>query len=156
MPTATKKTRDAALFAELEAIRLRHGGILRAADVVEGARDPGHPLHEEFEWDDDKAAAAFRLWQARELIAVVVILEPQTQTEVRAYCSLQQDRKQAAGGYRATFEVLSDAALRLTLIAEALHDLKLWQRKYKQLKELAPIFAVAEDLQAEFVQGAEG
>lgn len=37
--------------------------------VVDAARDPEHPLHARFEWDDGKAAQAHRIATARRLIA---------------------------------------------------------------------------------------
>ena len=43
-------------------------GRLLARDVLDAARDPSSPLHGCFEWDDGRAAEAYRLEQARELI----------------------------------------------------------------------------------------
>jgi hypothetical protein len=42
--------------------------------VVAAATPPGHPLHDQFEWDDAKAAHLHRLDQAQELIARSVII----------------------------------------------------------------------------------
>jgi hypothetical protein len=53
--------------AALEALQ-REDGTLRAPEVVEAAREPVSVLHGFFEWDDDAAAAAHRLAQARRLI----------------------------------------------------------------------------------------
>lgn len=46
-------------------------GRLTPRAVVDAARDENHPLHGEFEWDDTVAAEAYRLDQARQLIADV-------------------------------------------------------------------------------------
>ena len=70
---------------ELEQIRKANDGELRPADVVEFARNPDTALHSRFTWDDDKAAAEYRLWQARELIRVVVQLHPKTNKKMRVY-----------------------------------------------------------------------
>jgi len=43
-------------------------GKLTPALVVQTARDPDHPLHSRFEWDDDVAAEKYRLSQGGELI----------------------------------------------------------------------------------------
>ena len=53
-------------------------GSLTAKRVVDAARPEGAPLHPEFEWDDPKAAEAYRENQARSLIrAIEVIVEAQ-------------------------------------------------------------------------------
>lgn len=48
-------------------------GNLDPKAVVEAARDPNHPLHEDFEWDNDHAAEQHRLQQARNLIRAIPI-----------------------------------------------------------------------------------
>lgn len=58
------------LRAELVAIR-EERGKLTPVIVLEEARDPEHPLHSRFEWDDSVAAEKYRLTQARVLISLV-------------------------------------------------------------------------------------
>lgn len=43
-----------------------NGGIFDPAGFLEACRDPEHPAHSWFEWDDDKAALEYRLDQARD------------------------------------------------------------------------------------------
>lgn len=58
------------LRAQLEAVRARHGRL--TPDVVlDDAREPGHPLHSRFEWNDSVAAERYRREQAHELIRSV-------------------------------------------------------------------------------------
>lgn len=52
---------------------LEKEGRLDPQDVVDDARDESSPLHPFFEWDDNQAAAAYRLGQARQLIRRVKI-----------------------------------------------------------------------------------
>lgn len=47
---------------------LARRGRLTPEDVLAAARDKSSPLHDSFEWDDDAAAHAYRLDQARGLI----------------------------------------------------------------------------------------
>ena len=54
--------------AEIKALADKNSGIVTPQSVVDLARDPGHPFHEEFEWVDSVAAEQFRLSQARTLI----------------------------------------------------------------------------------------
>ena len=48
-------------------------GTLTPALVVQTARDPDHPLHGRFEWDDSVAAEKYRLSQGGELIRSIKI-----------------------------------------------------------------------------------
>jgi hypothetical protein len=125
--------------AELELVRKKHRGRLKPEDVVDFARNPKTQLHKCFEWDDTEAAQRFRLMQAREVIRVAVVVLPNTNAPVRAYVSLQRDRK-TGRGYRATAQVLSDGQLREELVAEALADMEMFKLRYHVLKELARVF----------------
>jgi hypothetical protein len=125
----------------LLAICEKHGGVLQPEEVVACAHNPKSVLHSMFQWDDTEAAREYRLWQARELIRVSVIMLPETPDEpVRAFVSLMSDRTKDAGGYRCMATVLSNRQQREMLLAQALKELQYWQKKYQQLTELAPIF----------------
>ncbi len=125
---------------ELERIAAEHGGLLKAADIVEVARDPENPLHSCFEWRDTVAARKHRLWQARQLIAVTVkyALVKGEDRDVRVFVSLTTDRRE--GGYRAITAVLSNRSQKAQLLADALEDLRRLELKYSELKELAEVF----------------
>jgi len=127
---------------ELELAQLaKQNGLLRPEDVVKYASNPKTALHECFTWDDSEAAREYRLWQARQLIGMVVTKENDGLKGVRFYVSLNQDRLVKGGGYRAIRSVLGNAKLRQALLAEALADMKRFERKYESLKELAGVFA---------------
>lgn len=49
-------------------------GRLVPEEIVDVASDPGHPLHNFFQWDDAIAAHDRRVWQAGQLIRSVQIL----------------------------------------------------------------------------------
>lgn len=55
-------------------LALDQSGRLTADRVVSAASDPGSPLHDHFEWDDEKAGHAYRLEQARRLIRSVQVV----------------------------------------------------------------------------------
>lgn len=65
----TTKADRKVLREELEEVRRKHKGVLRAEDTVEAARDPRKRLHREFNWDDAECGRIHRLDQARALIA---------------------------------------------------------------------------------------
>lgn len=76
-PEATIRPSDAARAALAE---LENGGRLTATDVVEAARIETSPLHRYFEWDDDAAAEAYRIEQARRLIRSVKVIVTEDST----------------------------------------------------------------------------
>lgn len=127
---------------ELERLAKENNGILQPPAVVEAASKKSSPLHSYFEWNDSEAAHAYRLWQARQLIAVVVSVVPNSKTEERVWVSLKSDQK-AGGGYRTVVSVLNDDQLREQLLADALEDLRVFQTKYSKLTELAGVFKAA-------------
>lgn len=124
---------------ELAALFQKHGDKLQAEQVVEFARNPKTALHTRFDWDDSEAAEKWRLHQARNLIRVEVVMLKGSDEPVRAFVSLRDDRT-AGIGYRTIASVMSDSDRRAKLLAEAEADFRALQMKWKQLRELAPIF----------------
>ena len=127
---------------ELDQIAEANDGLLRASDVVEFAKNPKTALHDRFDWDNTEAAHKWRLHQARQIIrvSVTVIENPKAETEYKAYVSLYDDRKMPQGGYRPFKEVMLDTNHSKQLLKQAHREFKLWQGKYKNLQELAPVF----------------
>jgi len=143
------RKRDDTAYNELELLRKQHHGSLKARDVVAAAASETSPLHKYFDWDDSTAASKYRLWQARELIKYVVVVVPDYHKPINAYVSLKEDRLLDGGTYRSTVDVLSNERRRNLLLAQALADLKVWEDKYNELTELAPIFETAEKVRAQ-------
>jgi len=138
------KLKERTIESELKVIEKKHKGLLRPEDVVSFAENPKTALHEQFEWDDQKAGHEYRLWQARKLIVKVVYKESPIDTPTQVYVSLRKDRKIKSGGYRNIAGVLSDAQLTQCLLDDAIEDLLIFKRKYERLAELAPLFATLE------------
>lgn len=131
---------QASIREELERIARSHGGLLKPEDVVEEARQPSSPLHSQFTWDNSEAAHHWRLFQARNLIRVVVVYHESPASESRVFVSLTPDRKEEGGGYRLLRTVLSNQQMRAQLLEDALHELQVFEDKYRHLKELARVF----------------
>lgn len=134
MHESTKQIRN-----ELETIKEQHGGMLDPADVVAFARNKKTALHGQFTWDDSKAAEEYRLWQARQIIRVQVMVVPDSNHTVRAYVSLSDDRGE--GGYRDIRTVMANKDMRKSLMAQAMRDMQLFEQKYSVLEELAAVLA---------------
>lgn len=132
-------TKREVILDELRKIAKRHHGLLRVEHVIEEARDRGSPLHEQFTWDNKKAAHEYRLWQARELIGQYWVVEAVSNEPIRMLLSLTNDRM-GRTGYRFSADVLADPARRNEWLAMALADLQGWRRTYGALTELRPVF----------------
>lgn len=136
-----KKKKTSKVIAELKRIARENGGLLQPETVVEEARPVSSPLHSRFEWDNTIAGQNYRIWQARQLIRVVVDVLPGTNETTEVFVSLSPDRERDSGGYRVMVDVLSDAELRRQMLSDALDELELFREKYRKLKELAAVFS---------------
>ena len=136
------------IVQELESIRKSNNGILPPRAVIEAAADEKSPLHSRFTWDDTEAAEQYRLWQARQLIRLVVTVMPVEKKEytVRQYISLSQDRV-ADGGYRLIADVLNASELRKQMLIDAMKEMRTFKVKYARLNELAGVFAEMDKLE---------
>ena len=126
------------MFEELE--QTEQG--LTAQTLLDANRPKNAPLHNEFEWDNRKAAEAYRLNQSRYIIrSIVIVPEEKPQEYVRAVFTV------ADGKYERIHAILSDERKRESLLSIALRDLKSFERKYNTLSELAPIWAAMEQIE---------
>ena len=133
---------------ELEKLRQRRGGELTPEDVLTAARSTRSPLHPAFEWDDSRAAHQYRLDQASYLIRAVYAIpeEDEVQHErVRAFVYVKS-LSTGEEHYTSTVVAMSDAELRAQVLQRALTELRTWQRKYRELKELAAVFEAIEEV----------
>jgi hypothetical protein len=136
------KQLGAAANAELLLLRKRtRGDLLTPEMVLDFASDETTTLHALFEWDDSEAAYLYRLDQAREVIRLCISVIPGTETVVRAFVSLSTDRS-AGGGYRSIEAVLSNTERYAVMLQDALAELRLFERKYKHLRELSSLWPI--------------
>jgi hypothetical protein len=141
---------------ELEIVRESNSGILDAERVVFYARNPETALHSKFQWDDTKAAEAYRLSQARQIIRLEVTvvkaepggkinflpkIQPDNHGSLhRKYVSLSHDRG-VDGGYRLLSDVVANPAMRHQLLTDAKRDMQIFRKKYGSLDALSGIFS---------------
>lgn len=133
---------DAQIREELEKIRQSAGGVLRAKDIVEFAKNKKTALHQRFPWDVEKAAYQHWLEIARDIIVQVkVTVEGKDNAEmsVRLYQSLDSDRATKDGGYRSVHDIMSDKQFTRELLDTALAELGVFERRYSGLRELADV-----------------
>lgn len=120
---------------ELERIYQKYGK-LEPEDVVKENTPEGTPLHNEFEWDDAKAANAYRVGQAANIIRAVVTVEQQEDREpqqVRAFVHSRQT-------YHPLAVAVDSEDMMAEILKDALRDMQAFKRKYEALKELSAVF----------------
>lgn len=139
---ADEATTHEMLERELEAIRAQYGALTPQL-VVDEARDPSHALHDQFEWDDSRAAEAHRKSQARGLIRRVRVRFESARTgeqeSVRAYTSMPVSAGSNDRSYEPTRDVLSDEFARRMVLNRAKSELAAWQKRYADLAEFDAI-----------------
>ncbi len=128
----------------LQAIRDERGALTPAL-VVDTARDPEHPLHSRFDWDDTVAAEKWRLEQASQLLRVVKLpADPSRPGDLRAFVAVKgQDSHRA--DYVPTEEALLDEFARKLILRDMEREWRLLKRRYEHMREFADL--ILSDLQ---------
>ena len=125
----------------LNKIRKQTGGITPRA-VVDDAVNPQSPLHPCFEWDDDRAADAHRLSQARKLIGSIVVAEKVgdeiINSEVRAFVHITAELPR----YEPIEIAMRHIEMREEILARAWQEIKTWQHRYAAYEEFAELMDV--------------
>ena len=117
----------------LEKLARQNGGVLLVESVLDAAKDPDCVLHKHFQWDDTKAAEAYRKTQARQLIQkCVVTIDKAPNVQIRAFVSLASDQH-SGGGYRMTADVLSDDDMKAQLLHDMMMVISRWKRQINLL-----------------------
>lgn len=122
--------------------QIHDSGGLTPQRMVGMARDPEHPLHPEFEWDNEVAGEQHRLAQARKLIRRVRIVyrvdKEGRNVSVRAFVNVPANH----GLYRVyepTEQVVLDPLKRRLILQEARREWARFKAKYRHLDEFAEI-----------------
>lgn len=122
----------------LQSVYDRHG-VLTPAIVLDEARDPAHPLHHRFTWDDDAAAESWRKHQAQELIrSVRIVYREATDTEparsVRAFHAIRRENGHV---YEPAEKVAEDPFAKKLLLADMEREWRALHRRYSDFAEFA-------------------
>lgn len=137
---AASKADAQAIGTALEKISAQNGGELSPGAIVEAARNSRHVLHKHFEWDNEKAAEAYRLDQARAIVRLIRTIDEESETEPRAFVSVKGDN---GTSYRSHSEVKKSADLQMAVLKQARADLESFQRRFRDLTEVYPDIAAA-------------
>lgn len=131
----------------LEAITVQGGGELTPRAVVDAARAPRHVLHRHFEWDNAKAAEAYRLEQARSIIRSINAEDASIEDEsAPAFISIS-DR--SGTSYRRLADVQVSVDLQARVMQSAERDLIAFETRYKALLGVCDLVRKARERLAE-------
>ena len=125
-------------------------GKLTSKEVVNRARSEDSPIHDCFEWNDDKAAEGFRIKQAQDLMnhLQIVIKYNGEEKIVPMFINLViEEGGKFERRYVQTEIVAKDENLRRQAIEQALKELISWQKRYKDIQELGKIFSAIKEIQ---------
>lgn len=135
------------LRSELQSIYDQHKRLTPAL-VVDAAREPEHPLHSRFEWNDAVAGEAWRRQQAHELIRSVRVVyreadESSSEKSVRAFHAV---RKEDGHVYEPVDKVAADDFTRRLVLQDMEREWKALHRRYQDFEEFTAL--VRRDLDA--------
>jgi hypothetical protein len=135
---------DAQLFGErLEG--LAGQGPVTPLALVNEARPTGNDLHPFFEWDDQAAGEAYRVWQARHYMGAIVVRIKEDEEPVRAFHNVTVITRQEDGetiaqrGYLPVRAVVDDKELWAQVVADARRELVGWAHRCRQYEALRAV-----------------
>ena len=132
---------------------------LTPKNLVDASRPEDAPLHSEFEWDDTLAAERYRETQASSIIRHLVTVEVDGKEvpETRSYVSVpakdttDNDSKNA---YVNIYKALTEPETKDLVLRRALSELRAFERKYKNMSELAGVFSAIGQLELDLSDSA--
>ena len=128
---------------ELQKIAKEQGNLM-PSKIVEMASDENHPLHDQFEWDDDKAAYSYRLFQARQMIVKVKIVYKDNPVQAFHNIKVVEDDGTRSQAYYQIEVILGQEDKKLQLLKNAAKEIKYWQSKYENISELSKVVNIVE------------
>lgn len=117
-------------------------GRLTPKAVVKAAEAPRHPLHRHFEWNNEAAADAFRLDQARTLIRCVDVVLGDREAPTPGWMSVTD---KGGTSYRSAQDVMGSASLQAAVLAAAERDLVAFEKRYRELGEICDLVREARE-----------
>jgi len=109
------------------------------------------PLHDEFEWDKEKAWVAHNVTKANYIVRNIELVEqsasdPEREIVIRAFTSADAEEDDCRRVvYRDTVEMLKTPDGKALLLSRATSDIRIFKRKYAHLFEMATIVSAMDD-----------
>lgn len=140
-------------FEEIESIRLRNGGDADAETIVREARNPALEIHQDYEWDDSKAAHQHRLSTARLMLRCFIEPPPPSANTARPQRVYEvvtiEEGNQPKKVYRSVKDIMADPDSRAELLGRAMRELISFRNRFRDLQELAVVLRAVDELLTE-------
>lgn len=135
------KANPQAAGEQMEMLAASESG-LTAETLLEASKPEDAPLHNDYEWNDTKAAVNWRFHQSRHfMISLVTVHVDESSTDehaepliVRAVFPTGQSR------YEPLTAIVKEQSKYDKLLETAFRELQSFKKKYETLKELQPVF----------------
>ena len=114
------------------------GDHYEAEDVLERAKDPDSELHKCFLWDDTEAARRYRLRQARDVCASIVIKVVEVEAQPPKQFRLIQNTGKG-DGYEPAKKIFTNPDKYSKLLERMKTDANIFINRYESLAEAAEI-----------------
>jgi len=116
--------------------------------IVDRARDESTELHKCFEWDDTVAAEKFRCEQARSIIKMLVVHQPEKEDGdgVPIVTRVIVSTNEHNNHYTPIQVVVRNEDAYQKLLRTALEELEAFRKKYRNLSELESVIDSIEEL----------
>jgi len=147
---------------ELHRIREEYGALTGEV-VVEASRPEDAPLHPVFEWDDVRAAEAYRRHQAGTMIrAILVQVEPVKQPH-REFVLVKSDRTPTKTEYVPVVMAVNDLVLRADAYGRLVREFQGARRSLNEFRQVladhspnAEYIQVIDDVQMQLDEAGKG
>jgi len=119
---------------------IEDGKVLTEEDIIKAAKKADNPLHDFFEWDNRKAAAKYRIGQAKSMLMHINVVEnPGTKSEM-IYCIVKKVTKGGKSFYtKATSSKNSAKKTRDIRAKLGMTQLRSWYAHYGDLSEFKTV-----------------
>ena len=120
------------------------GEEVKPEQVVEKAKDENSELHKCFTWDDAKAADAYRLCEARQVLRQLIVItrpdgEEKEQSAPVQFRLMMKNETGNDSGYKQTIVMVQDEDEYRKLLDQAWRELRCFKQEYACLQELRAI-----------------
>lgn len=118
-------------------------GYITPRIVLDTARDPEHPLHRYFDWNDATAAETARLSRARQLISrcKITVINPGTEETVRVRTFVSVPAPASTPVFKHVSQLLPQEELAVR--AQMRSEIDVLVQKYKHLREFWTLMKAA-------------
>jgi hypothetical protein len=120
--------------------KLTSAKLVTPAMLVAAANPARSPIHDLFEWDDEKAAGHYRIKQAQNLLnhleIEVVIGGKLVQMKAFHHVSVEVNEDEMVGGYSHASTVSLDVELSEQVVDKAKQQLIRWKERYAQYRSV--------------------